>query len=172
MGDRAALGDSSMRILWQLIKGGLAGLVLLAGCWLVFRKRAGIVLLHGGIRLVMANELVVYGLHDEGQMQIVEGQTINYAYDIRTIELAVVDPSDPRTTTSWSCREWMLEEKKQIRRQAIALRCRSGASICKTRHWSKPKEGEKNPATAGIGLHSWPSRGAQAPAPTPAARST
>src|SRR5262249_41961035 len=69
-GDSAALGDSSMRILWQLIKGGLAGLVLLAGCILLFRKRAGIVLLHGGVALVMANELVVHNLHVEGQMQI------------------------------------------------------------------------------------------------------
>ena len=59
-----------MRILWQLIKGGLAALVLLAGCWLVFRKRAGIVLLHAGVALVMANELVVHNLHVEGQMRI------------------------------------------------------------------------------------------------------
>ena len=64
-GPEAALGDSSMRILWQLIKGGAAAVVLLAGCALVFRQRAGIVLLHAGIALVMANELVVYGLHVE-----------------------------------------------------------------------------------------------------------
>ena len=86
-----------MRILWQLIKGGLAGLVLLAGCVLVFRKRAGIVLLHAGVALVMANELVVHTLHVEGQMQIREGETVNYVQDIRTVELAVVDPSDAKT---------------------------------------------------------------------------
>ena len=71
--------------------------MLLAGCILVFRKRAGIVLLHGGIALVMANELVVHTLHVEGQMQIREGETVNFVQDIRTIELAVIDPSDPKT---------------------------------------------------------------------------
>ncbi len=95
--DGAALGDSSMRILWQLTKGGLAGLVLLAGCVLLFRKRAGIVLLHAGIALVMANELVVHSLHVETQMQIREGETINFVQDSRTVELAVIDPSDPKT---------------------------------------------------------------------------
>ena len=62
-GDSAMLADSSLRILWQLIEGTLAGLVLLAGCSLVFCKRAGVVLLHAGVGLMMANELVVYGLH-------------------------------------------------------------------------------------------------------------
>ena len=88
------LSASSLRILWQLLKGGLAGLVLLAGCVLLFYKRAGIVLLHAGIALMMINELVVYGLHSEALMQIKEGETVNFAQDIRTVELAVVDPSD------------------------------------------------------------------------------
>jgi ABC-type transport system involved in cytochrome c biogenesis permease subunit len=96
-GEAATLGDSSLRILWQLTKGGLAAVVLLAGCVLLFRKRAGIVLLHAGVGLVMANELVVYGLHVEGQMHIREGETVQFVQDIRTVELAVVDPSDPKT---------------------------------------------------------------------------
>ncbi|HEX5442177.1 MAG TPA: cytochrome c biogenesis protein CcsA, partial [Pirellulales bacterium] len=92
-GNDAALSGPSMRILWQLMKGGFAGLVLLAGCVLLFRKRAGIVLLHAGVGLMMLNELVVYGLHVEGIMQIREGQTVNYVQDIRSLELAVVDSS-------------------------------------------------------------------------------
>ena len=82
---------SAVRILWQVIEAGTAALVLLAGCILVFRKRAGIVLLHAGIGLIMANELVVHFLHKEAQMTITEGQTTNYASDIRTVELAVID---------------------------------------------------------------------------------
>ncbi len=61
---------SAVRILWQVIEAGAAALVLLAGCILVFRKRAGIVLLHAGIGLIMANELVVHFLHKEAQMTI------------------------------------------------------------------------------------------------------
>jgi ABC-type transport system involved in cytochrome c biogenesis permease subunit len=113
-GDTATLGDSSMRILWQLIKGGLAGLVLLAGCVLVFRKRAGIVLLHAGVALVMINELVVYSLHVEGQMQIEEGDTVNFVQDIRTLELAVIDPSDPKTDDVVVIPRSMLQDKQLI----------------------------------------------------------
>ncbi|TWT42932.1 cytochrome c biogenesis protein [Botrimarina hoheduenensis] len=86
------LDDAGLRILWQLAKGGLAATVLLAGCWLVFRKRAGIVLLHAGIGLLMFGELLTGLTADEAQMRLSEGQTVNYAYDIRSTELAIVTP--------------------------------------------------------------------------------
>lgn len=92
-GDSARLADASLRILWQLIEGTLAGLVILAGCVLVFRRRAGVVLLHAGVGLMMANELVVYGLHSEAMMRIQEGETVNYVEDVRSTELAVIDRS-------------------------------------------------------------------------------
>ncbi|MFQ5731466.1 MAG: cytochrome c biogenesis protein CcsA [Planctomycetaceae bacterium] len=92
-GDDAKLDDSSMRILWQLLKGAFAGLVLLAGCILVFRKRGGIVLLHGGVGLMMFSELLVAMKNHEAQMQIVEGQTVNFVQDSREPELAIIDHS-------------------------------------------------------------------------------
>jgi ABC-type transport system involved in cytochrome c biogenesis permease subunit len=95
-GDSVALGDSSMRILWQLIQGTLAGGILLAGCWLVFFKRAGIVLLHAGIGLLMLSELLVGTSAVEGQLHIREGDTVNYVQDIREVELAIVDETDPQ----------------------------------------------------------------------------
>ncbi len=151
MGDQASLGDSSMRILWQLIKGGLAGLVLLAGCVFVFRKRAGIVLLHGGIALVMANELVVHNLHSESQMQLTEGQTVDYAYDIREIELAVVDPSDPKSDQVVAVPQWMIEERPTIRDEALPFDIEV-VKYLKNSALVRPKEGDKNPATQGVGL--------------------
>jgi hypothetical protein len=87
------LDDSGLRILWQLVKGGVAGGVLLAGCVMVFRKRAGIVLLHGGVALLMCSELLTGLTADESQMLIDEGASTNFSYDIRTTELAVVDHS-------------------------------------------------------------------------------
>ncbi len=80
---------SAMRILWQLVKATTAALILLAGCILIFRKRAGIVLLHAGVGLMMANELIVYSLHAEGMMSLTEGQRTNYAEDVRSVELAI-----------------------------------------------------------------------------------
>jgi ABC-type transport system involved in cytochrome c biogenesis permease subunit len=95
-GDQAQLSASSMRILWQLIKAGVAALILLGGCALVFKKRAGIVLLHTGVGLMMFNELFVGLTAVETQMAIAEGETVNYAHDIRTLEIALIDPSDPK----------------------------------------------------------------------------
>jgi len=93
MGSAAQLDDSSMRILWQLSKGSFAGIVLLIGCGLVFGKRAGIVLLHGGVGLMMFGELLVGLGAVEGQMPITEGQTANFVHDIRTWEVAIIDPA-------------------------------------------------------------------------------
>lgn len=86
----AAPDESGMRIVWQLAKCGGAAALCLVGCWIVFRQRAGIVLLHAGIALLLVNELVVDLAHVEGVMSIPEGGTVNYAEDIRSVELAVV----------------------------------------------------------------------------------
>lgn len=86
--------DASMRILWQLTKSGAAAVALLAGCILVFRKRAGVVLLHGGIGLMMFGELLVGVSAVEGQMHIKEGEVVDFVQDIRTVELAVVGSED------------------------------------------------------------------------------
>ncbi|MFV2065447.1 MAG: cytochrome c biogenesis protein CcsA [Pirellulales bacterium] len=95
-GDRQLISDSSLRILWQLLKGGLASLILLGGSLLLFRKRGGVVLLHGGIALMMLGELLVGLQAVEGKMRIREGQTINYVEQDRTYELAIIDKSDPK----------------------------------------------------------------------------
>jgi ABC-type transport system involved in cytochrome c biogenesis permease subunit len=86
-------GDSGMRILWQLIKAGGVALVLLAGCNLIFKKRGGIVLIHGGIGLMMVGELLVGTFVSEERIMIDEGDSSNYAADIRSTELAIVDSS-------------------------------------------------------------------------------
>jgi ABC-type transport system involved in cytochrome c biogenesis permease subunit len=97
------LSPSSMRILYQLAKGTIAGVALLIPCWLVFDKRAGVVALHAGVGLMMGYEAYV-GMHAarmESRMQIEEGQVANYTFDIRAAELAVVDksPKDHDTHT-------------------------------------------------------------------------
>ncbi len=94
LGDRR-LDDSAMRILWQLIKGFFAGGVLLAGCVLLFRQRAGVVLLHAGIGLMMVSEIIAGTLVEEAQMRIAEGEAVNFVEDIRSYELALVDTTDP-----------------------------------------------------------------------------
>ena len=91
--ESAYLGDAGMRILWQLVQGGAAGLVMLVGCILLFRRRGGIVLIHSGIGLMMLGELLVGTFAVEQQISLREGETLNYALDTRSTELAIVDPS-------------------------------------------------------------------------------
>ncbi len=90
-----SLSPSSLRILWQVIQGTAAGLVLLPGCWLLFGRRAGIVLIHAGILLMMFGQYIATVYNVEERMAIREGQTIQYGEDIRTTELAVIDGSHP-----------------------------------------------------------------------------
>ncbi len=146
----AALGDSSMRILWQLIKGGLASLVLLGGCALLFRKRAGIVLLHAGVALMMANELVVYSLHAEGQMTIAEGQSIDYVEDTRTVELAVIDHSDPDNDVVVVVPETIVRGGEVIRHDALPFDIQV-VEYFPNSGIRRVRPGEENPATEGIG---------------------
>lgn len=92
----ARIDNSGIRILWQLAKGTAPALIFLIGCGLVFRKRAGVVLLHGGIALIMLTELFTAVAAVESQMVIDEGRSATHSDDIRTSELAIIDraPSD------------------------------------------------------------------------------
>ncbi len=96
-GEGARFSDPSMRILWQLIKGSWAALILLAGCALLFNKRAGVVLLHSGIGLMMLSEILVGTSAVEAHMLIEKGGSSNFVRDTRTLELAVIDTTDKNT---------------------------------------------------------------------------
>lgn len=85
--------EASMRILYQLVKATFAAAILLAGCIAVFKRRAGVVLLHAGIGLMMFYDVLVGVEHIESQMTIVEGESANYSRDIREVEFAVIDRS-------------------------------------------------------------------------------
>lgn len=59
------------------------------------RKRVGIVLLHAGLIALLVGEFVTAFAAREGMMHIDEGGSSSYTEDLRRVELAVVDPSDP-----------------------------------------------------------------------------
>ena len=109
----ARLNVSGLRILWQLIKGGAAGLVLLVGCRLVFGRRGGIVLLHTGVLLLMFSELHTGLTAKEARMTIAEGQTVNFAEDRRTLELAVTDHSPQDKDRVTVVPIWKVQEAAQ-----------------------------------------------------------
>jgi ABC-type transport system involved in cytochrome c biogenesis permease subunit len=84
------IGDSGMRIVWQLTQSLLAGLVLLIGLMFLFRRRAGVVELHLGVFLMMFGQWFVSSYDVEQQITLMEGETRSFAQDIRRVELAVI----------------------------------------------------------------------------------
>lgn len=93
--EKAFIGDSAMRILWQLTQATMAALVSFVACSLLFNRKAGIVLLHLGVAGLMFNEIYVTTTNDEQRMTIFEGETVSQAIDIRATEMAIIDTTDP-----------------------------------------------------------------------------
>ena len=91
LGEEAFIGDSAMRILWQLSLSTLAAITGLAACILLFKRKSGIVLLHLGIAGILANELYVTATNEELRVNFAEGQTVHHAIDLRETEFVVID---------------------------------------------------------------------------------
>ena len=94
IGKDSFIGDSGMRILWQLAQSTIAACVAWGACVLLFHRKAGIVLLHFGVVGLMANELYVTYTNQETRIQFAEGESSSVAIDIRATEFAVLDQSD------------------------------------------------------------------------------
>jgi ABC-type transport system involved in cytochrome c biogenesis permease subunit len=153
-GSDGRLSDSAMRILWQLTQGGAAAAVLLAGCLLLFKKRAGIVLLHGGVGLMMFGGFLVDRTAVEGQLQMQEGETVNFVQDIRTVELAIVDRSDPESDRVTVIPKPHLvraaESKQPIRHDLLPFEIRVDRFL-QNADLRKVKAEDDNPANQGLG---------------------
>ena len=151
-GDTIRPADPSMRILWQLIQATLAGLVLLIGCVMLFKKRGGIVLIHLGVGLMMLGELLVGLFAVEEQMRIPEGLTANFARDIRAVELAVVDDSAPDEQKVVVVPSSLLEVGEKISHDELPFEIHVLEYFRNASLVSPDKTEKENPATAGNGL--------------------
>jgi len=157
-GDSAMLDASSMRILWQLAKGTLAGVVLLGGAYLVFKQRAPVVVLHAGVGLMMINELVVHTMHVESQMHIAEGETATYTNDVRRVDLALVTPTGDDEETVTTIPQEML--RRSADKGSVISDSRLPFDIKVVNYLKNSTVSQRkadqtgNPATVGIGL-SW-----------------
>ncbi|MEM8680273.1 MAG: cytochrome c biogenesis protein CcsA, partial [Planctomycetota bacterium] len=94
-GSHMRLDDSSLRILWQLAQGLVAGIALLIGSNYLFGQRGGIVVIHAGVALLMIGELLVSVLAVEESMMIREGNTATFARNTEDVELVFIDRSSP-----------------------------------------------------------------------------
>jgi ABC-type transport system involved in cytochrome c biogenesis permease subunit len=98
-GSAAFIGDSAMRILWQMLQCLAPSLVILFGARQIFGRKAGMVLIHAGVAILMLNEIYTSLFAIEQRIQFFEGEQANYAFDLRHAELAIVDRSEPEQET-------------------------------------------------------------------------
>lgn len=154
-GESVRLDNPGLRIVWQLVQASIASCVLLAGLWMIFKRRGGNVLIHAGVGLLMVGQFVFGDRQIEQRMGLAEGDTTNLAVISDEIEIALVDTSDDKVDKVYAIPESL------IRRVSGTDRVIEDESLpCKLRivEWMKncqlvPVAAERdNPATAGFGL--------------------
>jgi len=139
------------RVTLQLLQGGGVAAILFFGCRMLFGRKAGIVLLHGGLILMMATEIIAGLLAEEGQMTIAEGQSSDFVHDIRRTELAVIDPSHPGHDTVVVVPEDMLKGGEKISAPELPFDLQARRFL-KNADLNPIMARDENPATAGTGL--------------------
>ena len=150
----ATEGDAFWRVLVRLAQGGGAAVLLLIGCGLVFRKRAGIVLLHGGVILLLVHEVFTGMAATEGQMRIEAGEYVNFTYDSRSVEFAIIDREHPEFDDTVVVPGSILARVGSIKDKLLPfdievlefMKNSSFANVAEAAH------GWVNPATVGNGL--------------------
>jgi len=150
LGQKGYIGDSAMRILFQLSQATIAALVSYVACLILFRRKAGIVLLHLGVAGLMANEIYVTMTNNEQRITIIEGETVAHAIDVRTIEMAFFDVSDPEfdhiTTVAGS--KLIGQQDITDEKLPVDVKCVEYFPNSDIRRVTSPKE---NLATTGVG---------------------
>lgn len=150
----ARLDPAGLRILWQLAQGSGAAILLLAGCILLFHKRGGVVLLHGGVGLLMVSVFWTGMVAKESNMAIDEGQEVSSTYDTREVELAIIDSTSPEEDRVTVVPESILKAAAESGKVISSSELPFDVKIVRYLQNSTPAPlGEKqNPATAGAGL--------------------
>ena len=140
--------------------GGLMVINLIAAHIVRFKfsaKRIGIILTHIGLVMLILGEVLTGLFAVEWQMRINEGQTVNYAVDIREAELAIVDQSPGSHDDVVVVPQAMLQRlanglslsDPNLPFDVQVLTWMSNSSLVGPRN--APPNGRTNPADSGIG---------------------
>jgi hypothetical protein len=142
------------RVLLRLAKGGGAAIVLMIGCILVFERRAGIVLLHGGVILLLVSEFITGSFAIEGRMRIPAGESVNYVEHMRSVEFVFIDRSDAEQDRVTVVPARRLRKGGRIEHPELPVAIEIVRSMANSRLADATRVGPNvvNPATAGSGL--------------------
>ena len=147
------IGDSGLRIVWQLTKGLGAGLLMLVGCLLLFGRQGGNLLLHIGVGLLMVGQFSFGDRQLEQQITLVEGDSTNTLINMDEVELAflVADGDEDRITAVPSAQLIKAQKSGElIRDPALPVDIRVRDYFANSSISQKPND--ENPATTGWGL--------------------
>ena len=129
---------------------------LLAAHLIRFRlswRRAGIILIHSGVALLLVGEFVTREYAVEQRMVIEQGETANYSFSIRSYELAFVDSSAPSVDSVVVIPEKMLRRTRgRITHPDLPADVEVIDYMVNAR-LTKPDAKSGNRATAGVGLN-------------------
>ena len=111
--------DAFWRVFFRLGRGTLSALVLFIACVYLYRKRAGMVLLHAGILLLLIGEFLTALFAVESTMTIREGQTVNFLDRSQQFELAFIESSNPNFDSVTVIPKKFLKQNKTIKSDDI-----------------------------------------------------
>jgi hypothetical protein len=135
---------------WTL--GTLLLINLLAAHFVRFRlrwKRAGVLVLHSGIVVMMLGEFFTGMFAIEGRMVIVQGYKSNFVESDRRVELAVVDRSNPQKDDEIQVPGSFLKDSAQLKAEELPFDIEV-AHFMANSAVIPVKDKERNPATNGV----------------------
>ncbi len=115
----ATENDAFWRVFLRLGRGTAAAVVLYIACLLLYRQRAGMVLLHGGILFLLIGEFFTAIFAVEATMTIKEGETINYLDRSQQLELSFTETSHPEYDTVTVIPQKLLKDGALIKPEAL-----------------------------------------------------
>jgi ABC-type transport system involved in cytochrome c biogenesis permease subunit len=134
---------------------GGALLINVLGAYIVrFRwnwRRAGILVLHAGVILLLVGELLTDRLAVEGRMSIEEGGSSSYLEDHKKVELAVIDPSDPKSDNVVAVPVSHLRPGGILQEESLPFDVEVQRYMTNSSMEEEIPAGAANPATAGDG---------------------
>ncbi len=77
-------------------------------------KRSGVMILHAGLIILMLGEFITGLFQIEARMLIGPGETVSFVEDSRSVELAIIDRSDPKEGVEYTIPESMLKRQGKI----------------------------------------------------------
>ncbi len=115
----ATEGEAFWRVLFRLGRGALVATLLFAACRTLYKQRAGMVLLHAGVLLLLIGEFLTALFAVEATMTLRKGETVDYLDRSQQFELAFTETSHPQHDVVTVVPDRLIRAGRTIRAAAL-----------------------------------------------------